>query len=65
MTKGGARPGAGRKPRGTPVAKPIWIGQISEGTRQFILTHTRPDERFDVLYTLALKNASATDTTHD
>jgi len=46
---GGARKGAGRPPRPTPKAYPIWCGQMAEEHRALILERLTPDERFDAL----------------
>jgi len=47
--RGGAREGAGRKPRPTPKAYPIWCGQMAPEDRALILERLTPDERFDAL----------------
>jgi len=47
--RGGAREGAGRKPRPTPKAYPIWCGQMAEEHRALILETLSPAERFDAL----------------
>ena len=47
--RGGAREGAGRPPREEPKSYPIWVGQISEDDRQFIISTLEPQERFAAL----------------
>lgn len=53
-------PGAkrGRKPRPTPKAKPVWIGQISQDERDLVLNHTTARERRSLLIIAAMKNAN-------
>ena len=46
---GGARPGAGRKPRQEPKSKPIWCGQMSPEDRALILERLTPQERHAAL----------------
>ena len=47
--RGGAREGAGRKPRLEPKSRAIWCGQMSEQDRALIMDTLTPDERFDAL----------------
>ena len=49
MTRGGARPGAGRPPRQEPKSKPIWCGQMGEQDRALILEWVPVEERHKVL----------------
>lgn len=49
MTRGGAREGAGRKPRQEPKSRPIWCGQMPESDRALIIETLTPDERYDAL----------------
>ena len=46
---GGAREGAGRKPRQEPKALPIWCGQMAPEDRALILESLTPAERYDAL----------------
>ena len=55
MPKGGARKGAGRKARPTSKAKGIWLGQITNEQRDFIVQSLSPAERFNVLMEAANK----------
>ena len=52
---GGARPGAGRKPRQGPKSKPIWCGQMSEQDRALIIERLTPQERYAALMREARK----------
>ncbi len=58
MVSGGARKGAGRKARPTSKSKGIWIGQITDEQRDFIMQWLPPDERFSVLMAAANKACS-------
>lgn len=58
---GGPRPGSGRPERDEPKAAPIWIGQISEEDREFILENLTPDERFAALKLAAIKKTKNPD----
>ena len=58
MPKGGARKGAGRKARPTLKAKGIWLGQITDEQRDFIIQWLSPDERFGALLAAANKACS-------
>ena len=58
MTRGGARKGAGRKARPTSKAKCIWLGQITDEQRDFIIQWLSPDERFGALWAAANKACS-------
>ena len=49
MPKGGTRKGAGRKPRSLPKSTPVWVGQLTEQEREYILRHLTPDERYQAL----------------
>jgi len=55
MPRGGARKGAGRKARPTSKAKGIWLGQITNEQRDFIVQSLSPAERFNVLMEAANK----------
>jgi len=50
---GGSRKGAGRKARPTLKAKGIWLGQITNEQRDFIMQWLSPDERFGALWAAA------------
>ena len=58
MPKGGARKGAGRKARPTLKAKGIWLGQITDEQRDFIMQWLSPEDRYSVLVTAANKACS-------
>ena len=60
MPRGGAREGAGRKARPTSKAKCIWLGQITDEQRDFIIQWLSPDERFGALWAAANKACSRT-----
>ena len=51
--RGGRRPGAGRPPRTEPRALPIWVGQITEEQRQWIIDSLTPMERLAALWAAA------------
>ena len=53
MPKGGARKGAGRKARPTLKAKGIWLGQITDEQRDFIMQWLSPEDRYSVLMAAA------------
>jgi hypothetical protein len=61
---GGWRPGAGRKARPSPKSKGIWVGQISQEDRAFIMQWLSPDDRFQVLMAAANKACTLTAGTH-
>ena len=58
MPKGGARKGAGRKARPTLKAKGIWLGQITDEQRDFIMQWLSPKDRYSVLLAAANKACS-------
>jgi len=58
MPRGGAREGAGRKSRPSSKAKGIWLGQITDEQRDFIIQWLSPDERFGALWAAANKACS-------
>jgi len=51
--RGGKREGAGRKVRSEPKSKGVWLGQITDEQRDFIMQWLSPDERFRVLMAAA------------
>lgn len=53
--RGGKRNGSGRKPRPDPKSKGVWLGQITDEQRYFIMQWLSPDERFSVLMAAANK----------
>lgn len=53
--RGGKREGAGRKVRSAPKSKGIWLGQITDEQRDFIMHWLSPDERYGVLMAAANK----------
>jgi hypothetical protein len=56
MPKGGARKGAGRKARPTSKAKGIWLGQITDEQRDFIIKRLSPEDRYGALWAAAKKH---------
>jgi len=58
MPRGGAREGAGRKSRPAPKSKGVWLGQITDEQRDFIIQWLSPDERFSALWAAANKACS-------
>lgn len=57
--RGGAREGAGRKPRQEPKSYPIWCGQMAPEDRALILETLSPAERFDALMSAVGKKEDA------
>ncbi len=55
MPRGGAREGAGRKSRPTPKSKGVWLGQITDEQRSFIMQWLSPEDRYAVLIAAANK----------
>ena len=55
MPRGGAREGAGRKSRPAPKSKGIWLGQITDEQRDFIMQWLSPEDRYGVLMAAANK----------
>jgi len=58
MPRGGAREGAGRKSRPSAKSKGIWLGQITDEQRDFIMQWLSPEERYSVLLAAANKACS-------
>ena len=58
MPKGGARKGAGRKSRPSSKAKGVWLGQITDEQRDFIMQWLSPEDRYGVLMAAANKACS-------
>ena len=58
MPKGGKREGAGRKSRPSPKSKGIWLGQITDEQRDFIMQWLSPEDRYGVLMAAANKACS-------
>ena len=56
--RGGLRKGAGRKARPTLKAKGIWLGQITNEQRDFIMQWLSPEDRYGVLMAAANKACS-------
>ena len=55
MPRGGAREGAGRKSRPAPKSKGVWLGQITDEQRSFIMQWLSPEDRYAVLVAAANK----------
>ena len=58
MPRGGAREGAGRKSRPAPKSKSVWLGQITDEQRDFIMQWLSPEDRYGVLMAAANKASS-------
>jgi len=60
MPRGGAREGAGRKSRPAPKSKGVWLGQITNEQRDFIMQRLSPEDRYGVLMAAATQSVQRT-----